>query len=198
MRALRPAGVGAGRLVAEREARILAARASAETVPWTPGTHVPAPLSLYSSVVEPDWVDYNGHMTEWAFLTAFGWASDALFRYLGIDESYRSGGHSYYTVETHLNHRREASEGETLRVATQVLGSDAKRLHVFHTMRRDGELLCTGEQMLVHVDTAAGRSAPLLPGPAAAVAAVTAAHASMPVPPQGRGCMAADAATRKK
>ena len=190
MRALRPSGVGAGRLIAEREARILVAKASTEAAPWTPGTDIAAPLALYSAVVEPDWVDYNGHMTEWAFLTAFGWASDALFRYVGIDESYRNGGHSYYTVETHLNHLREASEGETLRVTTQVLGSDAKRLHIFHTMYRDGEMLCTGEQMLVHVDTAAGRSAPVLPGPAAAVAAVTAAHASMPVPPQVRGGMA--------
>ena len=51
-------------------------------------------------------------------------------------------------------------------------------------MYRDAELLCTGEQMLVHVDTAAGRSAPLIEGPAAAVAAVAAVHASMPVPPQ--------------
>ncbi len=190
MRALRPSGVGAGRLIAEREARILAAKASTEAAPWTPGTEIAAPLALYSAVVEPGWVDYNGHMTEWAFLTAFGWASDALFRYVGIDESYRNGGHSYYTVETHLNHLREASEGETLRVTTQVLGSDAKRLHIFHAMYRDGEMLCTGEQMLVHVDTAAGRSAPVLDGPAAAVAAVTAAHASMPVPPQVGGGMA--------
>ncbi len=201
MRALRPAGVGAGRLVAEREARILAASASAEAEPWTPGAEIEAPLALYAPTVEPDWIDYNGHMTEWAYLAVFGWASDALFRYLGVDEAYRRGGHSYYTVETHLNHRREASLGERLRVTTQVLGSDAKRLHIFHTMyrdtgtrrdaempgdaetHRDRELLCTGEQMLLHVDTAAGRAAPLVPGPAAdAVAAVTAAHASMPAP----------------
>ena len=193
MRALRPSGIGAGRLVAEREARILAAKASTEAEPWTPGTEMAAPLALYSAVVEPDWVDYNGHMTEWAFLAVFGWASDALFRYLGIDEAYRDGGHSYYTVETHLNHQREASLGEPLRVTTQVLGSDAKRLHIFHTMHRGGEALCTGEQMLVHVDTAAGRSAPLLEGPAAALAAVTAAHASMPVPPQAGRRMSIDA-----
>ena len=193
MRALRPSGTGAGRLVAERESRILAAKAAVEAEPWTPGAEIAAPLALYSAVVEPDWVDYNGHMTEWAFLAAFGWASDALFRYLGIDEAYRDGGHSYYTVETHLNHRREASLGESLRVTTQVLGSDTKRLHIFHVMYRDGEMLCTGEQMLVHVDTAAGRSAPLLAGPGAAVAAVTAAHASMEVPAQAGAHIAIDA-----
>ena len=149
-------------------------------------------------------MDYNGHMTEWAYLAVFGWASDALFRYLGIDEGYRGGGHSYYTVETHLHHRREASLGEPLRVTTQVLGSDAKRLHIFHTMYRGAEsrgaefgggeflgaeVLCTGEQMLLHVDTAAGRSAPVLGGPAAAVAAVTAAHDPMPWPPKASGSM---------
>lgn len=203
MRALRPCGVGAGRLIAEREARILTAGASAD--PWRPGARVGAPLRLYSAVVEPDWVDYNGHMTEAAFLTAFGWASDKLFRYMGIDEDYRAGGHSYYTVETHINYRREAGLGEPLSVTTQVLGCDAKRLHIFHTMRRGrgagplsangargggevavsaGEQLCTAEQMLLHVDTAAGRAAPVLPGPAAAAAAIAAAHSSLPKPPE--------------
>ena len=199
MRALRPSGIGAGRLVAEREARILAANSAASTGPWAPGDTVAAPLKLYRAQVEPDWVDYNGHMTESAFLTVFGWASDALFRYVGIDEDYRAGGHSYYTVETHISYRREASLGEPLRVTTQVLGSDAKRLHLFHTMHRDDaaadrlratanrlpttdDRLCTAEQMLVHVDTSAGRSAPVRPGPAAAVAAITAAHAPMPLP----------------
>ncbi len=215
MRALRPAGVGAGRLIAEREARILAASAATEAEPWMPGDEIEAPLALYAATVAPDWIDYNGHMTEWAYLAVFGWASDALFRYLGVDEAYRRGGRSYYTVETHINHRREASLDQRLRVTTQVLGSDAKRLHIFHAMYRDAgphqgadtpggagtqhhaethrdrELLCTGEQMLLHVDTAAGRAAPLVPGPVAnAVAAVTAAHASMPAPQHARVRMA--------
>ena len=235
MRALRPCGVGAGRLVAEREARILAAGFAAE--PWTPGAEVPCPLELYSAAVEPGWVDYNGHMTESAFLTAFGWASDRLFRYMGIDEDYRAGGHSYYTVETHINYRREASLGEPLRVTTQVLGADAKRLHLFHSMHRGasgghrgasgavgsagavgggasggsggagavgsagavggaasgaglGELLCTTEQMLLHVDTEAGRAVPVLTGPAEAAQAVAAAHARLPAPPEAGRRMA--------
>ena len=194
MRALRPVGIGAGRIIAEREARIHAAAAAGAGAggagsaggPWTPGTEVAAPLELYEAQVEPDWVDYNDHMTEAAFLVAFGWASDKLFRYIGIDEAYRDGGHSFYTVETHLNYLREAALGEPIRVSTQVLGIDAKRLHFFHSMHHgsSGELLCTTEQMLVHVDTAAGRSAPIRPGPAAALAAVAEAHARLPAPPQ--------------
>ena len=187
MRALRPLNLGAGRLIAEREARI---HEAGSTPPWTKGDVVAAPLALYETVVEPDWVDYNGHMSEWAFLTAFGWASDKLFRYIGIDEDYRAAGHTFFTVETHLNYAQEASLGAPFRVTTRVLGVDAKRLHLFHAMYRvdeggvTGELLCTTEQMLLHGDTDAGSTAPMLDGPAAALAAIADAHADLPVPPQ--------------
>ncbi len=193
MRSLRPLDLGAGRLIAEREARIHEAGSGDR---WAEGDVVAAPLALYETVVEPDWVDYNSHMSEWAFLTAFGWASDKLFRYIGIDEDYRAAGHTFFTVETHLNYVQEASLGEPLRFTTQVLGVDAKRLHLFHAMYRGGDghrideggapgdLLCTTEQMLLHVDTDAGSTAPLLPGPAAALTAIAAAHVDLTVPSQ--------------
>jgi acyl-CoA thioesterase FadM len=55
-----------------------------------------------------DWVDYNGHMSESAYLLAFWDSSDAFFRFFGVDEQYRASGRSLYTVETHLRHLREA------------------------------------------------------------------------------------------
>ena len=181
MRALRPHDLGAGRLMAEREAMRLSARA----VTWREGARAPAPLELYRCRVEPDWVDYNGHMTESAYLTAFGWASDALFRYVGIDERYREEGHSFYTVETHIHYRKEASLHQELSFATQVLGVDRKRLHFFHTMFDEaGVVLSSTEQMLLHVDTKAGAVAPILPTPARALDAVLEAHRAMPVPPE--------------
>ena len=65
---------------------------------WTPGAEIGLPLKLYECPVDPNWIDYNGHMTEASYLTAFGDASDVLFRYVGIDEAYRAAGHSFYTV----------------------------------------------------------------------------------------------------
>jgi carnitine 3-dehydrogenase len=47
-----------------------------------------------------------------------------------------------------------------------------------------GELLATCEQMLVHVDMAAGRSAPMPSDLYARVQAVLAAHADLPRPAQ--------------
>jgi acyl-CoA thioesterase FadM len=183
MRGLRPSGKGAGAAIALHEAVRFAAGAP---VRWEPGDVVPAPLALYRTPVEPEWVDYNGHMTESAYLTAAGWASDALFRYIGDDEAYRAAGHSFYTVETHIHYVQEVAVHEPIHFDTQILGVDAKRVHLIHSMLHgdDNRLLCTAEQMLVHVDMVAGRSAPILPDVAAALQAIAAAHADLPVPPQ--------------
>jgi len=191
MYALRESRLGAGEIVNAREARSLG---RAAPVRWSPGDTPPArPLDLYRCRVAPDWVDYNDHMTESAYLLAFGWASDALFRYIGIDESYRAAGGSFYTVESHIRYYREASTGEPLRFTTQLLGHDRKRLHIFHRMfRGDGdELLSTNEQMLVHVDMAAGRSSPTEEGPKTVLDRVWEGHANLPVPDESVMSLAA-------
>ena len=187
MRALRATSAtaisGAGEAFTRHEALRYAAGG---TAPWRPGDKVAAPLALYRTPVEPDWVDYNDHMTEAAYLTAAGWASDALFRYIGDDEAYRAAGHSFYTVETHIHYMLEAAVHEPIEITTQVLGVDSKRLHFIHSMYHGdtGALLCTAEQMLVHVDMNAGRSSPILPNVAAALVAVRKAHADLQIPPQ--------------
>ncbi|MEP7047016.1 MAG: thioesterase family protein [Ilumatobacteraceae bacterium] len=151
---------------------------------WQPGDVVAAPLDFYRGRVLAAWVDYNRHMTEAAYLTAFGWASDALFSYIGDDEAYRAAGHSFYTVETHIAYLREAAQDAPLRITTRVLGLDHKRLLIYHEMfdGDDDALLATTEQMLVHVDMDAGRSAPILPDVHAALQATLAAHSTLPAP----------------
>lgn len=180
MRALRSVNIGAGRILARREAR----RFGAEAAVWSPGASIAAPLQLYRCDVEPDWVDYNNHMTEAAYLTAFGWASDALFRFIGDNESYRAAGRSFYTRETHINYLREVDGGDSLRFTTQIVGLDEKRLHFYHQMFNEetGELAAVTEQMLLHVDTKAGRAAPIADGPARALAAVWEVHRKMETP----------------
>lgn len=183
MQTLRPLGMGSGITMAEDEARTLTREPVAR---WSPGTEIGAPLEMYSSQVEAKWIDYNGHMSESSYLEAFGWASDALFRFVGIDEAYRASGKSFYTVETHINYYREASVGEPLGFQTQLLGVDDKRLHFFHTMihGRTGEVLATTEQMLLHVDTNAGKASPVAADVREALDAIMAVHRTMEVPEQ--------------
>ncbi|MGE3378671.1 MAG: thioesterase family protein [Nocardioides sp.] len=143
-----------------------------------------APLRLHSCIVLPEWVDYNGHMSESCYLLVVGDSSDAFFRCIGIDEAYRAAGHSLYTVETHLHHRREASLGDALDFTLQVLDHDSRRIHLFHQVihAASGEVAATAEQMLVHVDMAAGRTAPMPGEMLERVAAIDTAHRGLPAP----------------
>jgi carnitine 3-dehydrogenase len=147
------------------------------------------PLRLHAARVLPEWVDYNGHMTESRYLQVFGDSSDALFRYIGIDADYHAAGLSYYTVETHIMHLREVAAEERLHVTTQILACDDKRLHLFHTLyRSQGEIrLATAEQMLLHVDTKAGRTCPARADVLARVRRIAEAHAGLPKP-DAAGC----------
>lgn len=154
--------------------------------PWDPQAPIAAPLCLLQTTVAAQWVDYNGHMSESCYLLVFGDNSDAFFRFVGIDEAYRAAGHSLYTVQTQLHNLREVSEGEPIRLTLQLLDADDKRLHIFHAMFHgtSGDLLATGEQMLVHVDMQAGRSVPMPPAMQDKVQAIRTAHAGLPRPAQ--------------
>ena len=155
--------------------------------PWDAQAPIAAPLCLHRPVVLPEWVDYNGHMSESCYLLVFGDNSDAFFRFIGIDEHYRdAGGHSLYTVETHIHNIREVAEGQPLRLTLQLLDADAKRLHLFHAMYHadSGALLATGEQMLVHVKMAEGRSAPMPQDLQARVQAILTTHGRLERPAQ--------------
>jgi carnitine 3-dehydrogenase len=181
MQGLRMHRVGAGAVLEDYERGLL--EAGHPTV-MADGEGIAAPLRLHSARVLTEWVDYNGHAHESRYLQVFGDATDALLRYLGVDGEYLEAGASYYTVETHLSHLGEALAGDGLVVSTQVLGFDEKRLHLFHELHRSGDdaLLATAEQMLLHVDTAAGRAHPARAEILTRIADVAAAHAVLPKP----------------
>lgn len=115
-------------------------------------------IVLHRPIVEPDWIDYNGHMTEWRYGQVFADAGDALLLYVGFDQAYRDSGRgSFYTVETHIRFLHQLAEGDQLEVSTQVLGVDGKRLHLFHWLRHEEIEAATCEAMLLHVDLDTGK-----------------------------------------
>ncbi|MCB0153704.1 MAG: thioesterase family protein, partial [Anaerolineae bacterium] len=83
---------------------------------------IEAPLTLHTAVVQPDWLDYNRHMTEGYYGVAFGFVTDAYMDFVGLDAAYRQGtGCTIYTVETHICFLRELKAGEPLTFTTQLL-----------------------------------------------------------------------------
>jgi carnitine 3-dehydrogenase len=174
LQALRGQGVGAGTTLAEYERTLIERSAP----------HEPSADLRWETSVLPEWVDYNGHATESSYLLMTSHAADELLGAIGIDAEYLRAGGSYFTVETHICHLGEAKAGDRLVVTTQVLGADEKRLHVFHRvlLSSEGELVATVEQMLLHVDTAAGRAAPARADVLARVRRLADAHRSLEQP----------------
>jgi carnitine 3-dehydrogenase len=141
------------------------------------------PLRLHEARVLPEWIDYNGHMTEHRYLEVFGDTSTALLEHIGANAAYLAQGFSYYTVETHIRHIREVTVGVKLDVTTQILGADDKRIHVFHSILTDGgTLLATAEQMLLHVDMKASRAVAASPAILAVLRPLAVAQAGLPLP----------------
>ena len=126
------------------------------------------PLALHQESVLPEWIDYNGHMNVAYYVLVFDHATDALFDLLGIGETYRrENNSSLFVVESHITYDREVAEGAHLRVTTQILDCDEKRLHFFHHMYHamEGYLVATTEILSVHVDMNSRRTAPFADGP---------------------------------
>ena len=120
-------------------------------------------LITYRTQVQQDWVDYNGHLRDAYYLLIFSYATDALMERIGLDADARGqSGHSLFTLEAHINYLHEVKLDTDVWVQTQIIGFDNKRLHLYHSLHREGfdQALAASEQMLLHVDLAGPKSAP--------------------------------------
>ena len=147
LRGLCTANVGAGAVLRDYE-KSLSERAESGVV----ADGETQPPIFHRAAVLPDWIDYNGHMTESRYLQVFSDSTDAFLNLVDAGgAAVGEGRGGYYTVETHLRHLKEARLMESLAVRTQVLAADRKRLHLFHTLCRGTEVVATAEHLLLHV-----------------------------------------------
>jgi acyl-CoA thioester hydrolase len=145
------------------------------------------PVPFISSVmrVEPQWIDFNGHLNMAYYNVLFDRAVDEAYELLGIGPNYlKRSGHSTFTAEVHVRYLREIHEGDPVRVEFQLLDFDAKRIHYFETLKHaeEGWVSATSENMTLHVDMAAKKVAPFPDDVLRRLTAMKAAHAKLPVP----------------
>lgn len=157
MRSLKQHNWAAGAFLNEVEAK----RASSPT--RLTQDEMGRPLALHAGRVMPDWIDYNGHMTEFRYGQVFSDATDEVLKLAGLDKDYLAQGGSFYTVETHIRYLGEMSLGQEFHTNSQIISWDGKKLHLCHEMmNKAGDIVSTGEHMLLHVDTKKGSSAPAM------------------------------------
>jgi carnitine 3-dehydrogenase / betainyl-CoA thioesterase len=141
------------------------------------------PIRTLNRQIPVDWTDYNGHMNEARYLEAFSKATDRFMELMGCDQAYIASGGSYFTAETHIRHLDEARAGEKVYVDTLCLSGAGRKMHVFNSFHREnGELLATGEQILIHVSLETRRASEPSVAIAANLARVEALHAKLPRP----------------
>ncbi|MDT0302059.1 thioesterase family protein [Streptomonospora wellingtoniae] len=103
--------------------------------------------------VAPEWIDYNGHLSEAYYVLIFGFATDGLMEGVGLGPDYRRAtGRSLYTVEAHVRYLREVGEGREVEIRTRVVAVGAKKVRLCHEMWLEGDLRATEELMALHVD----------------------------------------------
>src|SRR6266581_267008 len=135
--------------------------------------------------VEPAWIDYNGHLNMAYYNVLFDRAVDEAFELLGCGIDYvKTQRHSCFTAEVHVRYLRELKAGDPVRVTFQLLDYDGKRLHYFEQLfhAAEGWVSATSENLSLHVDMEAKRTAPFPDGVVAALARMKSMPANLPRP----------------
>jgi acyl-CoA thioester hydrolase len=123
---------------------------------------------VFASRVDPDWIDYNGHLRDGYYALVASTSIDALMDDLGIDAAYRRDQHcTLYTLEMHVRFLREIKGATTLMLDRFPAGGDAKRLRLLIGMRAadSDQLAAVFDVMLMHVHQ--GQTVRATPFPAA-------------------------------
>jgi acyl-CoA thioester hydrolase len=115
-----------------------------------PVTNIP----IYRAKIEPEWIDYNGHLRDAYYGLVASYAVDDLMDHLGLDAAYRERTHcTLFTLEVHLHYLHEVKSSDDLQVISSILDFDRKRMHLGcrFICSRVSEPVATAEMMLLHV-----------------------------------------------
>jgi acyl-CoA thioester hydrolase len=135
--------------------------------------------------VEPQWIDYNGHLNMAYYNVLFDRAVDETYALIGVGADYVAKcRRSVFTAEVHVRFLRELRAGDPVRVTFQLLDHDEKRLHYFEQLfhANEGWVSATSENLSLHVDINASKTVAFPREVATRFAEMKAAHALLPRP----------------
>jgi acyl-CoA thioester hydrolase len=135
--------------------------------------------------IEPDWIDYNGHLNMAYYNVVMDRSIDELFAVLGMGPNYlKTRNGSTMTAEAHVRYLREVHLGDPLQVTAYVIAADEKRLHTFEELRhaKEGWVSATSENMTLHIDMNVRKVAPFPADIAERIRTVADVHAKLPRP----------------
>jgi acyl-CoA thioester hydrolase len=145
------------------------------------------PFTGQMLTVESQWTDYNGHLNMAYYAVLFDRAAEELFQTFGLGPEYvKATNCTFFTLETHTSYANELLAGDQVRIETQIIASDQKRVHYVQQMFRGDTsyLACVLEVMVSHVDLTTHRTSVFPPEIQAKIDGMTVAHKAITPPPQ--------------
>lgn len=114
------------------------------------------PDIIYSTEIEPAWLDYNNHMNVAYYVLIFDLAFEELLLSLGLGEKIaKSTGISTMILESHITYDQEVCLGQEVEIRAQLVDHDHKRMHHYFEMfvkGSSGYLASTLEQISMCVN----------------------------------------------
>ena len=150
---------------------------------------MPAPKPFIGNMltVEDQWTDYNGHLNMAYYAVLFDRSAEEMFEGFGLGADYvKETNCTTFTLETHTTYANELHAGDEVRIETQIIGADRKRVHYVQQMFRGDTsyLACVLEVIISHVDMTAKRTSPFPPDIQVRIDELAAKHKPLPLPPQ--------------
>ena len=150
---------------------------------------MPAPFRAPAQTLQPDWIDYNGHLNMAYYMVLFDRGADYAFAEMGLGPEYlERSGHSFFSAEAHIRYLREVPPDASVAVEFRILEHDPKRIHQWmELVHEDGWVAATCEIMTLHVDMERKKVSPFPDDVAELIERMARDHASLPKP-EGVGC----------
>jgi len=150
-----------------------------------------APLALYETVIKPEWIDFYDHMNVSYYVLVCDEATGAFWDHTNDGRRIEQrDGAELVVLESHVNYLKEVRLGDPVRVTTQLLEVDDKRLRLFHTMMHAtaGFVAATNEIKAIGFDLGQRRIMSFRPETRVRLHEIWQEHQSLPQPPEaGQG-----------
>jgi acyl-CoA thioesterase FadM len=142
-------------------------------------------LSLYQTVIKPEWIDFYDHMNVAYYVLVCDEATGAFWDFVhdGKTIDGREGA-ELVVLESHVNYVKEVRLGDPVKVTTQLLEVDDKRLRLFHTMTHAtaGFVAATNEIKAIGFDLGQRRIMSFRAPVRARLQEIWQAHQALPLP----------------
>ena len=159
---------------------------------------IDTPYNQFSTVVKPEWIDYNGHLNVAFYHYIFDLSARPFFEWMGLTQQLRQEyNFSTFALESHLNYLSEVKVDAPVRVESRLLDVNRKRFHFYQEMfKTESDTLAASHESLgTFVDMNSRKSAAMPAKLLARLQDIKSAHEQLPRPWQIGHIMAVNSKT---